>query len=104
MRESARFTPGLRVLMLRERQPSPYPAPRGVPPRPYRDQLRATAAATSSAWKETALDAVILDEAQNIKNPDTAIARAVRELVAPHRLALTGTPLENRARSTSGAS
>jgi len=49
------------------------------------------------AWKETALDAVILDEAQNIKNPDTAIARAVRELAAPHRLALTGTPLENRA-------
>src|SRR5262249_44494897 len=49
------------------------------------------------AWRSTALAAVILDEAQNVKNPDTAIARAVRELQARHRLALTGTPLENRA-------
>jgi SNF2 family DNA or RNA helicase len=40
---------------------------------------------------------VILDEAQNIKNPDTAVSRAARALRAQHRLALTGTPLENRA-------
>jgi SNF2 family DNA or RNA helicase len=49
------------------------------------------------AWRTTPLGAVILDEAQNIKNPDTAISRGVRELQARHRLALTGTPLENRA-------
>jgi SNF2 family DNA or RNA helicase len=41
--------------------------------------------------------AVILDEAQNIKNPNTDVTRAARELKAKHRLALTGTPLENRA-------
>jgi len=41
--------------------------------------------------------AVILDEAQNIKNPDAAVSRAARGLQAQHRLALTGTPLENRA-------
>jgi SNF2 family DNA or RNA helicase len=39
----------------------------------------------------------VLDEAQFIKNPDAAVSRAAIELVARHRLALTGTPLENRA-------
>ncbi|MBT6273685.1 MAG: DEAD/DEAH box helicase [Chromatiales bacterium] len=39
---------------------------------------------------------VILDEAQNIKNPKSAQARAVLKLQAEHRLALTGTPVENR--------
>ncbi|MFP5579672.1 MAG: DEAD/DEAH box helicase, partial [Acidimicrobiia bacterium] len=39
---------------------------------------------------------VVLDEAQQIKNPSTALARAVRQLGTPRRLALTGTPVENR--------
>ena len=39
---------------------------------------------------------VVLDEAQNIKNPKTAQTRAVLKLEAHHRLALTGTPVENR--------
>ena len=39
---------------------------------------------------------VILDEAQNIKNPLTKQARAVRRLQAKGRVALTGTPIENR--------
>jgi hypothetical protein len=39
---------------------------------------------------------VVLDEAQQIKNPSTALARAVRQLDAPRRVALTGTPVENR--------
>jgi non-specific serine/threonine protein kinase len=38
----------------------------------------------------------ILDEAQAIKNPMTAQSRAVRKLKASSRLALTGTPIENR--------
>ena len=41
-------------------------------------------------------DSVILDEAQNIKNPDTRQAKAARKLSAEHRIALTGTPVENR--------
>src|SRR5690606_27812831 len=40
--------------------------------------------------------AFVLDEAQNVKNPDTAVARAARSLKSRYRLALTGTPLENR--------
>jgi SNF2 family DNA or RNA helicase len=39
---------------------------------------------------------VILDEAQNIKNPLTKQARSVRRLNGEHRVALTGTPIENR--------
>ncbi|MDD5306783.1 MAG: DEAD/DEAH box helicase, partial [Deltaproteobacteria bacterium] len=39
---------------------------------------------------------VVLDEAQNIKNPAAQQARAVRELEAKRRVAMTGTPVENR--------
>ena len=39
---------------------------------------------------------IVLDEAQNIKNPDTKQARAIRQLKTQFRLALTGTPVENR--------
>lgn len=45
--------------------------------------------------KDVSFDYVILDEAQAIKNSATATAKAVRLLRADHRLALTGTPVEN---------
>ncbi len=41
-------------------------------------------------------DVVALDEAQYVKNPTTAAARAVRRLSTRQVVALTGTPLENR--------
>ncbi|MBN2574717.1 MAG: DEAD/DEAH box helicase [Deltaproteobacteria bacterium] len=40
--------------------------------------------------------AAILDEAQAIKNPDSQVARAAYGLAADFRLAMTGTPVENR--------
>src|SRR5207302_4992887 len=55
-------------------------------------QLRALEAELSSAtWH-----AAILDEAQYIKNPDSQTARAAWALRTGHRLALSGTPIENR--------
>ena len=39
---------------------------------------------------------VVLDEAQNIKNPGAKQSQAVRQLEAGFRIALTGTPVENR--------
>lgn len=39
---------------------------------------------------------VVLDEAQQVKNPGTAQTRAAAELRSKRRLALTGTPVENR--------
>ncbi|WP_034360466.1 DEAD/DEAH box helicase, partial [Deinococcus phoenicis] len=91
--EAARFTPGLKVLTLHgparkadfARIPdhdlvlSTYPLlPRDI------DQLR-----------EHEFHLLVLDEAQNIKNPRSAAAKAAGALNARHRLALTGTPLEN---------
>lgn len=49
-----------------------------------------------STLRRMNFDYVILDEAQQIKSPTSASARAARALEAPHRLALTGTPVENR--------
>ncbi|MGY3187933.1 DEAD/DEAH box helicase [Lysinibacillus sp. TE18511] len=40
--------------------------------------------------------AVVLDEAQNIKNMQTLQSRAIRKLQGTHHIALTGTPVENR--------
>lgn len=39
---------------------------------------------------------IVLDEAQNIKNPKAALTKAILKFSANHRLALTGTPIENR--------
>jgi superfamily II DNA or RNA helicase len=41
-------------------------------------------------------DTVVLDEAQNIKNADSQVARAAFGLNARFRMTLTGTPVENR--------
>ncbi|HKP61238.1 MAG TPA: DEAD/DEAH box helicase [Polyangiales bacterium] len=41
-------------------------------------------------------DTVVLDEAQNIKNADSQVARAAFALNARFRMTLTGTPIENR--------
>jgi superfamily II DNA or RNA helicase len=46
-------------------------------------------------FKDTRFDYVILDEAQAIKNSDTASAKAARLLNGDNRLALSGTPIEN---------
>ncbi|MCY7284751.1 MAG: DEAD/DEAH box helicase [Cyanobacteria bacterium CAN_BIN43] len=46
---------------------------------------------SSVAWHR-----LVVDEAQNIKNPQAAQTKAILKLPATHRLALTGTPVENR--------
>ncbi len=49
------------------------------------------------AWlKEIRWNTVILDEAQAIKNAGARQSRVVKELPARHRIALSGTPIENR--------
>jgi non-specific serine/threonine protein kinase len=53
--------------------------------------------ATRLGWlKETFWNVLILDEAQAIKNPGARQTRAVKELPCRHRIALSGTPIENR--------
>ncbi len=38
---------------------------------------------------------IVLDESQNIKNPESKIYKAVTQLKSEHKLVLTGTPIEN---------
>jgi hypothetical protein len=94
--EALRFAPGLRVEILGK----------GACDAKSLDAARANAdivvmnyvhlrllekEAVSVPWR-----AVILDEAQAIKNPDSATAKAAWALNSPHRIALSGTPIENR--------
>lgn len=95
-REAERFTPGLRVLLLTSGK-TRHALREEIP---HHDLVVTTYALLRrdvEAWRGVALRAAILDEAQFIKNPDAAVSRAALELDARHRLALTGTPLENRA-------
>jgi len=52
--------------------------------------------ARDTALAEITWSTVVLDEAQMVKNPNTKAAKAVRRVPAGQKLALTGTPVENR--------
>jgi superfamily II DNA or RNA helicase len=92
-RESAQFTPGMKVLVLsgnrrhelREEIPS--------------SQLAITSYALIRRdiefYQDFRFSVVVLDEAQHIKNRSTQNAVAVKQIRAHHRLVLTGTPIEN---------
>ncbi|MGU3291146.1 DEAD/DEAH box helicase [Williamsia sp. M5A3_1d] len=96
-REIARFAPHLRVLV------------HHGPGRSRRDPFTAAALASevtittfaiatrdAESLKTVAWRHVVVDEAQHIKNVATAASRAVRSIPAQQRIALTGTPVENR--------
>jgi hypothetical protein len=93
-REIARFAPGLTV----HRHHGPERAdhlddPTGVLVTSYGTLRRDIEMLAAVDWHVTALD-----EAQQVKNPETLGARAVRRLRSEHCVALTGTPVENRLR------
>ena len=97
--EIERFAPGLKAMIA---HPSAMPAP----------ELKTLDAARLSSvdlvitsygsvlrmpWIEaTPWRMAVLDEAQAIKNPQSKQTRAVKKLKAKARLAMTGTPVENR--------
>jgi superfamily II DNA or RNA helicase len=93
MEEAARFTPRLRVLDYtgagRARDGDPF-AEHDLVVTTY-GTLRKDVA----ALREAEFDYLILDEAQAIKNASSQTAKAARLLRGRHRLALTGTPVEN---------
>ena len=49
----------------------------------------------SEQWSQVHLGGLVIDEAQAVKNPRTATYRALRDLDAPWKLAVSGTPIEN---------
>jgi len=91
MEESARFAPGLKVL--------DYTGEARALARVEDYDILLTTYGTlrrdAPRLAEHQFDYVILDEAQAIKNPATASAKAARVLRGRHRLALSGTPVEN---------
>jgi SNF2 family DNA or RNA helicase len=96
-REAARFTPGLRVHVhhgadrLDGDSLAVAVAGADLVITSYGVATRDQAALSTLTWAR-----VVCDEAQNIKNHATRQARAVRALPAAARIALTGTPVENR--------
>ena len=89
--EAARFTPQLRVLQHSGTDRSTANLDR------YDLILTTygTLVRDAPALSEVQFDYVVLDEAQAVKNASTASAKAVRLLKGKHRLALSGTPVEN---------
>jgi hypothetical protein len=95
-RELERFAPSLSVSRHygsdRARQEADFPRAAGALVLTSYGLLRRDAALLAAVgWS-----AVVLDEAQNIKNSASTTARAARGLRASERFALTGTPVENR--------
>ncbi|MCC6433126.1 MAG: DEAD/DEAH box helicase [Gemmatimonadaceae bacterium] len=94
--EAARFTPTLRLLVhqgpLRDRDPSQF--------REYDIVLTTygTLRRDAAMLRGIEFDYVVLDEAQAVKNAGTASAKAARLVRARHRLAMSGTPIENSLR------
>ncbi|XXF80070.1 SNF2-related protein [Myxococcaceae bacterium GXIMD 01537] len=93
-REAERFTPGLKTMVWH-----------GQDRRERAEDLKQVDLVLTSyalvrrdleQLSEVGFRYVILDEAQNIKNADSATAQACKALPSETRLALTGTPLENR--------
>ncbi|WP_199614544.1 DEAD/DEAH box helicase [Paenibacillus alkalitolerans] len=97
MRELERFAPTLSVYLHygpeRKKGASfhAHAAERQVVITSYSTALRDRKSFTAMQW-----DAITLDEAQYIKNAGTQLARFVRSLQSKHRIAMTGTPIENR--------
>jgi len=90
LREAARFTPELPVADWSGQAKEALPG-QGLVITGY-TQVRTRASVLGAvSWT-----AVVLDEAQFIKNPDTATAKVASALHARHRVLLTGTPIENR--------
>lgn len=96
-KEAAHFTPNLSVLV--------HHGPRRVKePELFQEEALKYAIVITGfpllyrdfeALSQVEWAAVILDEAQNIKNPTTKQAKAARALKGDFRVALTGTPVEN---------
>jgi SNF2 family DNA or RNA helicase len=89
-REIERFTPSLTVHVH-------HGPTRGTPPPAdlvlvtYQLAVHDVELLAATRW-----DRIVLDEAQHVKNAAGVTARAVRRIPARHRVALTGTPVENR--------
>jgi hypothetical protein len=94
-READRFTPHLNVLVLQSGA-ARHNLRKQIPQHDLIVTNYALLRRDLEDLQKFAFSAVILDEAQFIKNPTAQVTQSVKQLKAEQRLALTGTPLENR--------
>lgn len=92
MKETARFAPGLSVRIH-------HGSDRVLPKKKEADLVITSYGIVrreAETFAKRDWSVVVLDEAQNIKNPGTDQTRAIRMLKTPARVVLSGTPVENR--------
>lgn len=97
--EAVRFTPSLNILLLHpsEMKHNELSAAQNEKFKDVDIVLTTYSMITKYDWlSKTPWNIVILDEAQAIKNADTKQTKAVKNLQSKARIALTGTPIENR--------
>ncbi|MSU57824.1 MAG: DEAD/DEAH box helicase [Pedosphaera sp.] len=94
-REAERFTPELKVLVL-ESGAARHNLRAKIPQHDLIVTNYALLRRDLEELQKFAFRSVILDEAQFIKNPGAQVTQSVKQLKCEHKLALTGTPLENR--------
>lgn len=89
-REITRFAPGVPVRRFHGTDRSLDDLDGGFVLTTYGTMRAAAARLAEQRW-----DMVVADEAQHVKNPYSATAKALRTIPSPARVALTGTPVEN---------
>ena len=94
-REANRFTPELKVLVL-ESGAARHNLRKQIPQHDLIVTNYALLRRDLGELQKFPFAATVLDEAQFIKNPGAQVTQSVKQLRSDHRLALTGTPLENR--------
>lgn len=94
-REAEKFTPHMKVLVL-ESGNARHNLRKQIPQHDIIITNYALLRRDLEELQKFDFGAMVLDEAQFIKNPQAQITQSVKQLQAEQRLALTGTPLENR--------
>ncbi len=94
-REAERFVPGMKVLVLQSGQ-ARHNLRKQIPQHDLIVTNYALLRRDLEDLQKFGFSAVVLDEAQFIKNPTAQVTQCVKQLKAAQRVALTGTPLENR--------
>jgi len=94
-REAEKFTPNLKVLVL-ESGAARHNLRKQIPQHDLIVTNYALLRRDLEEFHKFSFRAVILDEAQFIKNPGAQVTQSVKQLKCENKIALTGTPLENR--------
>jgi SNF2 family DNA or RNA helicase len=94
-REAEKFTPNLKVLVL-ESGAARHNLRKQIPQHDLIVTNYALLRRDLEELQKFSFRAVILDEAQFIKNPGAQVTQSVKQLKCENKIALTGTPLENR--------